>query len=436
MSFSRHSSTENFGGGRRSGSLASNSSSRLSCPVKSWMGLMSLNASDRPRSRNHWNESRWMAMRSGRGRTSWRLAKENRSGLLDRAGNGLLLPGAGSVAGRGGGRHDAGPQRCGPPVPVPRAVGRAHQGTPEGRAARRERARHSGLGDRGGARTGHGNRTAYARARRCATPRLPRTGYGCDGVPSSTRAQLSPAGPVATWPRDRPRRNRLRLTAGGRRLLDLDSGPGRLELGPGLLGLVLGDLLEQRLRRAVDQVLGLLEAQVGQGADLLDDLDLLVPRRSEHDVELGLFLLGAGCLLRAGGAGHSRHRHRCRCSDAEALLEQLHELRQLEDGEIGDPVEDLFLGQCHGDLCSLFFWVLLGSAGSWAWSWGGSGRGAAEGWTGPPGRVSRPPARPAPSGRTRGCAAGPEEARQGGERRRHGTGHLRQQDLARREVRQ
>src|SRR5579884_834856 len=59
------------------------------------MGLMSAKASARPLSRNHLNESRWMAMRSGSGRTSSRLAKEKRSGLLDRAGNGLLLPSTG-----------------------------------------------------------------------------------------------------------------------------------------------------------------------------------------------------------------------------------------------------------------------------------------------------------------------------------------------------
>ena len=77
MSFSLHSSTENFGGGRRSGSVGSNSSSRLSWPVKSSIGLMSLNVSASPRSRNHWKESRWMATRSGNGRASSMLAKKN-----------------------------------------------------------------------------------------------------------------------------------------------------------------------------------------------------------------------------------------------------------------------------------------------------------------------------------------------------------------------
>src|ERR1700722_19629904 len=92
MSFSLHSSTENLGGGRRSGSEGSNSSSKLSWPVKSSIGLMSPNASARPLSKNHWNESRWTEIRSGSGRASSIFAKETRSGLRDREGNGLLLP--------------------------------------------------------------------------------------------------------------------------------------------------------------------------------------------------------------------------------------------------------------------------------------------------------------------------------------------------------
>src|SRR5205085_11692576 len=76
--------TENFGGGRRSGSDASNSSSSLSWPVKSSMGLMSAKVSDRPRSRNQSNEARWMAIRSGRSRTWSRLAKEKRSRATER----------------------------------------------------------------------------------------------------------------------------------------------------------------------------------------------------------------------------------------------------------------------------------------------------------------------------------------------------------------
>src|SRR5579875_59691 len=84
MSFSLHSSTENLGGGRRSWSVGSNSSTSLSEPEKSSMGLMSRKASDRPLSRNHWKESRCTEMRSGSGKTSSRLAKEKRSRVTGR----------------------------------------------------------------------------------------------------------------------------------------------------------------------------------------------------------------------------------------------------------------------------------------------------------------------------------------------------------------
>src|SRR5262249_47980238 len=53
---------------------------------------------------------------------------------------------------------------------------------------------------------------------------------------------------------------------------------------------LLVDLLEDRLRCAVHQVLGLLQAQAGQRSDLLDDLDLLLPGSLEDDVELVLLL--------------------------------------------------------------------------------------------------------------------------------------------------
>src|SRR5439155_18606099 len=48
------------------------------------MGLMSANVSASPLSRNHWNEARWMEIRSGRGRTWSRLAKEKRSRATER----------------------------------------------------------------------------------------------------------------------------------------------------------------------------------------------------------------------------------------------------------------------------------------------------------------------------------------------------------------
>src|SRR5689334_24040890 len=85
--------------------------------------------------------------------------------------------------------------------------------------------------------------------------------------------------------------------------LDGDGGAGALEGGLGLLRGVLGDLLQDRLRRAVDQVLGLLEAERGQAAHLLDDLDLLVAGALEDDVELVLLLGGRSAAVATGTAG-------------------------------------------------------------------------------------------------------------------------------------
>src|SRR5579875_217445 len=101
MSFSLHSSTENFGGGRRSGSSGSNSKINLSWPEKSSMGLMSRNASASPLSRNHLNESRCTEIRSGSGRTSSRLAKLSRSRCAGRNGDKdySLISRKGAVAG-------------------------------------------------------------------------------------------------------------------------------------------------------------------------------------------------------------------------------------------------------------------------------------------------------------------------------------------------
>src|ERR687896_121784 len=55
---------------------------------------------------------------------------------------------------------------------------------------------------------------------------------------------------------------------GSRRLLELDFGAGAFELGLGLLGVLLRDLLEDGLGRRLDQVLGLLQPEAGEGPDL------------------------------------------------------------------------------------------------------------------------------------------------------------------------
>src|SRR5437879_13716675 len=88
-------------------------------------------------------------------------------------------------------------------------------------------------------------------------------------------------------------------------LLDGNRLAGGLELGLGLLGSILGNLLEQRLGSAVDQVLGLLEAQAGDDlADNLDDADLLVAGTLKDEVDVRLLL--SGLRRRSGASGGGR----------------------------------------------------------------------------------------------------------------------------------
>src|SRR4051794_22017235 len=161
--------------------------------------------------------------------------------------------------------------------------------------------------------------------------------------PGETEVHLTgrtPQGP--THGVDRPLRTRVVRFPGlrpGTRSLDRDGGAGALEGGLGLLGGVLGDLLQDRLRRAVDQVLGLLEAERGQAAHLLDDLDLLVAGALEDDVELVLLLgSSAGVATATGGRG-GRDGDRGSSGDLEGLLELLHEVGQLEQRHLLERVE-------------------------------------------------------------------------------------------------
>src|SRR4051812_8620324 len=64
--------------------------------------------------------------------------------------------------------------------------------------------------------------------------------------------------------------NRTTAPSWRSRLLDFDLGAGLFELRLGLLGVFLRGLLEDGLGGAVDEVLGLLEAEAGE---LPDDLD-------------------------------------------------------------------------------------------------------------------------------------------------------------------
>src|SRR5215467_3243588 len=89
-------------------------------------------------------------------------------------------------------------------------------------------------------------------------------------------------------------------------LLELDLGALGLELGLELLGVGLRHAVLDRLRSTFDQVLGLLEAETGDLAHRLDDVDLLVAGGGQDHSELVLYLGGGG----SSGARSGGHRDR------------------------------------------------------------------------------------------------------------------------------
>src|SRR5262249_44178882 len=74
------------------------------------------------------------------------------------------------------------------------------------------------------------------------------------------------------------------------RLFQLDRRACGFELLLDLLGFVLVHAFLDRLRRALDQVLGLLQAEAGDRTYLFDHVDLLGTCGGQNDVEFGLLL--------------------------------------------------------------------------------------------------------------------------------------------------
>src|SRR6185312_10558443 len=76
--------------------------------------------------------------------------------------------------------------------------------------------------------------------------------------------------------------------------LQLDLGTSRFEILLHLLGVFLAGTFLDGLRRAFDQILGLLEAQTGDRTHGLDHFDLLLADRCQYDIEFGLLFGGGG----------------------------------------------------------------------------------------------------------------------------------------------
>src|SRR5580765_3161995 len=149
--------------------------------------------------------------------------------------------------------------------------------------------------------------------------------------------------------------------------LEGDGRAGALELLLGLLGRSLVDLLQDGLGGAVNEVLGLLQAEGGQRADLLDDLDLLLTSGLEDDVELVL-LLDSGSVAATGGRAGGRNRDRGGSGDTEGVLELLDELGELDQGHLLEGLKELVGAELRHDGRPFFLrvcreWRCVGEAG-------------------------------------------------------------------------
>lgn len=112
-------------------------------------------------------------------------------------------------------------------------------------------------------------------------------------------------------------------------LLDFDFGPVVFENLFDLFSFVFADGFLNGLRRAFDEVLGLLQTEARDATDLFNDVDLLVASGSKDNVELGLlFSRSSSSAWRSSSNGN-----RCRSRNAPLLFEQFGKLSCLKDSQ-------------------------------------------------------------------------------------------------------
>src|SRR5688572_17933017 len=160
----------------------------------------------------------------------------------------------------------------------------------------------------------------------------------CEGFDTAASPPTQPESPA-----------RQRRSAALTRLDSLEGNrrAGLFKSGLRLVSGFLGRALEHGLGGTVDDGLGLAEAERGELADDLDDLDLLLASGLEHDVERGLlFDLFSGSGASGSRAGNGDRSGR---GDLEGLLERLDELRELDEGQALELLEQLFSGQLRHD---------------------------------------------------------------------------------------
>ena len=136
-----------------------------------------------------------------------------------------------------------------------------------------------------------------------------------------------------------PGLRRLRVACATRRrrcgLLEFDGRASGFELLLELFGFGLVDAFLDRLRRRFDQRLGFGQAQAGDGADFLDDVDLLATVAGQDDVEFGLFFSGG-----SSSSGRASNGDGSSGRNAPLFFEHLGQVSGFENGQCRQLVDD------------------------------------------------------------------------------------------------
>src|SRR5690606_5348704 len=105
---------------------------------------------------------------------------------------------------------------------------------------------------------------------------------------------------------------------------------GSFQLLLDVVGFSLGDAFLDGLRSGFNQRLGFAQAETGNGADFLDDVDLVLTEGGEDHVEFGLFFSSVG---RGGATGSSGNGDRSSGGNAPLLFQELAQFGSFQNGQ-------------------------------------------------------------------------------------------------------
>jgi hypothetical protein len=120
-------------------------------------------------------------------------------------------------------------------------------------------------------------------------------------------------------------------------LLDVDLRAGVFKLLLDVFSFALGDAFLDSLRSSFDQILGFLQAETGDSADFLDDVDL-VGAGFGRITSNSVFLFSG--FSRSSSTASSSNGHRCSGGNAPLFFKHLGQLSSFQDGQVGKVFHD------------------------------------------------------------------------------------------------